>query len=65
MLYHNLLGDTRPVGQNVNSKAKLSIEQNCLRAVFARMQDCPARLCTISEEKALHISASGCPEAWT
>lgn len=65
MLYHNLLGDIRPVGHNVKSKAKLSIEQNKrLRAVFARMQVYPAKLCAVSDKKALHISASGCPEVW-
>lgn len=51
MLYHNLLGNTRTMGHNVNSKAELFIEQNCLRAVPAGMQGCPARLSMVSEKR--------------
>lgn len=55
MVYHNLLGDIRTMGHNVNSKAKLFIEQNCLRAVPARMQGCAAKLSMVSEKR---LSAS-------
>lgn len=51
MLYHNFLGDIRTMRHNVNSKAKLLIEQNCLRAVPARMQGCPAKLSVVSKKR--------------
>lgn len=65
MFYHNLLGNIRTIRPNVNSRAKLFLEKNyleknCLRAVPARMQGCPAKLNTVSDKGCPHLCQRMC-----
>lgn len=60
MFYHNLLGDTRTMRCNVNSRAKLFMEKNCLRAVPSRMRGCPAKLSMVSDKGHPHLCQRMC-----